>query len=246
MHAIRPHGDDIVGKEVVDHIVGQLVIRSIGVVLITLLNALVTLGRLDVQTQLLPGIASDIVIAVDLPGCSHAFQWLTDDLTVVLHRRHKGRKPTSVVTIGESVELAVLIVSRDIRHQLRVEHLNVISLIKVVGNDLPVAARLGRHIEDTQHVFHPVRIQLAGDGLAQKILQRCGLGIKVEPHQTEALRALHLLETRLTARALGKILFVGHHRHHTGTVKTPAVIRTGELLNMAVLSVGNAGAAMWA
>ena len=55
--------------------------------------------------------------------------------------------------IGEAVELTILIVGGDIRDELGMQDFNVVSLVKVIGNDLPIAARLGSHIQHPEHVF---------------------------------------------------------------------------------------------
>jgi len=72
LHPIRAHRNHVIGKQVVNHIVSELVIRAIAVVHIALRLAALALGGLNIHPQLLPRIATYVIIAVHVPGGRHA------------------------------------------------------------------------------------------------------------------------------------------------------------------------------
>ena len=73
LHPIRAHRNHVIGKQVVNHIVRELVIRAIAVVHIALRLAALALGGLNIYPQLLPGIATHVIVAVHIPGGGHTF-----------------------------------------------------------------------------------------------------------------------------------------------------------------------------
>ena len=114
------------------------------------------LGGLNIYPKLLPGVAPHVIVAVHIPGGSHTLQGLTDDIAAVLNRGHKRGEPASVMAMRETVELAVLIVCRDIGNAFRMQHFNVIGLVKVIRDDFPITAGLGGHIQHPKHVLDPM------------------------------------------------------------------------------------------
>ena len=122
-----------------------------------------------------------------------------DALVAVLHCRVIGRKPAAVVAVRQQIELAGIAVILDVGDQLRVQHLDVVRLVEIVGDDLPVVVRLGRHVEHADHLLHLVRADLLDHGLAEIFAQRRGFGVHREPDQPEELFALHLAQAQLAA-----------------------------------------------
>ena len=166
LNTVRPDSNHIIRKQVVDHVVSELVIRAIAVMFIALIHSTRSFGALNVQPQLLPCITANVPVTADAPGSRHTLQRLTNHIAVVLRRGHKRGEPAAIVAVVKTVELTIFIVRRDVGNQLGVKHLNVIGLVKVIGDDLPVAPRLGGHIEHPEHVFDAVRFQFTADGLA--------------------------------------------------------------------------------
>ena len=135
------------------------------------------------------------------------------------------------------VELAVLVALLHDVARLWVDEGQVITLVEIVLNDLPVEIALQRHPVGPAHLLHLVAGDLRHDR-TQMFGQRRRLGIEVDPDEPGKNLAAHLAQLHPAARrATGEILGAGDKLQVPFRGKAPAVIGAGDRLGMALLGL---------
>ena len=127
------------------------------------------------------------------------------------------------------VELAAAVVLVHHGQRLGVDERQVVALVEVVLDALPVPVALDRHPVRTPHVLHAVRVEMVGHGM-QPGPQVVARGVHVEPDESGPRVARDLDQVALAARvALGEVVRVGHPGELAVRRELPAVVGALEL-----------------
>src|SRR4051794_39677590 len=138
LHSIRPDGDDRVRKQVINDVVGELVILEVLVVFVPSGGPQLALLCKDVSANTVERVAPCVLRGIQAPLGHQTDERLGWCVAGVTAARLERRKPAAIVSVGERVELTLPAVTLDIGHELGMQHVYVVGLVEIVSNDLPI------------------------------------------------------------------------------------------------------------
>ena len=135
---------------------------------------------------------------------------------------HPHRIVTAIVHLEHGVRQAVI----DEGRQFGMDRGQVIALVEIVADDLPVELRVGGDVEHPDPVFEAVAFQPLGIG-GQPFEQRWHVVVHAPEDERAPRLAAQFGEVDLAARvAAGKIVRVLHFDQRTRRIELPAVVGT--------------------
>ncbi|MNN15349.1 hypothetical protein D3C81_1284510 [compost metagenome] len=239
---LRSHGEGHVGEQRVVVIVRQLFVAQIGVLAVAPCGTQGALLLLQGNAHI-PGAPIE-VLGIEIPATHDVVQRRLDLLRLALATRQRAFHQHAAMAILEDLERGVLVGVVDVGAQLRVQGNDVIGLVEVVLNHLPVAVHFTGEVHHSHHLVHLVGFELVGHH-AQRVTQGGCLRIHVEPHQATEGFAAQLLEMQLADRiALREILGILGNQQAAVQAVAPAVVVADQALHLGLLALDHAIAAV--
>ena len=208
-------------------VVHQLLVGHLAVV-IAALGALFALG-LDHRLADVVGAAA-IFLGIDAPGFGRfieARRHVAADVVLAggsLVADHPHRVVAALVHLEQRRRQAIV----DEGRQFRVDRRQVVALVEVVADDLPVEVRVRRHVEHAHPVVELVALEPFGEG-REPFLQRGDVIVHAPEHERAPGLAAQLRKPGLAAGvAAGEIVGVLHVDERAVGIELPAVIGAGD------------------
>ena len=216
------HGQCQIGEHRAVEIVDQLLVRHLVVIGEAPPRPQPPLGLDDCLADFRRPAFVFVGVDVPLPGNlvergRHRFEVLTRGRLMALHPH---RVVTAVVHLEHGVRQAVI----DEGRQFGMDRGQVIALVEIVADDLPVELRVGGDVEHPDPVFEPIALQPLWIG-GQPFEQRRHVVVHAPEDERAPRLAAQLGQVDLAARvAAGKIVRVLHLDQRARRIELPSVV----------------------
>ena len=228
LQLLGAHGQGQVGKQRAVEIIDQLLVAHVVVVGEAQRRAALALG-LDYRLANVVGAAA-ILLGIDAPGLGRLIQarrHIAADVIAAgggLMAHHPHRIVARRIHLEQGAGQAVV----DEGGNLGVHRGQVVALVEIVADDLPVEIAIGRQIQHPHPVFGAIALQPLRER-REPFVQRRNIVVHAPEHKRAPGVAAQLGQLDLAAGiAAGKILRVLHVHQRAIGVELPAMIAAGD------------------